>query len=592
MNGTSRSATQAVCHGLPRARVFLGGRCRLHALVLVGMLGIGLLEPLGAQESLPLVAPKATTPCPSSPKKPPSKPDVPPPQKGTPQELLALLGMEQSHLQSFQDGVPLGREEEEFLVRYLYCAGRFRWHNFHQWQRPLARHYQELLADPARQRGNVFSFQGRLLGIEPKEVIPELARRIGIARYYLCRVRLQPQQHVATVVLRELPPGWDKKPPVQDRVAARGLFVKLEATPPDDPRPVFVAQHLAWYPDDFLGHLGVDAAALRRSRARGPFVAQDRLPFYQLLLAVQKLSWEQLQAQRTPGEQIAQQNPRFAKYRNQPQVLKAPAFWILTLLERPGQFRGSVLSVRGTVRRAVRIEVTDPDIRTHYGIQRYWEVEIFVDPGPRIQLFGQTVAYYPVVACVARLPPGFPEGENLHETVALEGVFFKVWAYYSALGMKQRPQQVLQKADRDRDGRLSLVELAQYMQLSPRHPRVRERFDWADRDRSRLLDSEELQWLLGMQNAPLLVAPTLRWLRQPPAGSGTAGWIGGALLLVALLGLAVVLWKTHRRDDELTQTLRRHLLEEEPAFPEPDAPATPPPHEPPAEEKTDSPAET
>ncbi len=546
----------------PGACAFCGSCLRCTWIVACLILG-GILSPAGAQHPLPLVAPQPGSS---------STQAATDTQEDTPQKLLALLGIEASHLHGFQDGVPLSQGEEEFLTRFLYSVGRFQWSDFLQWKRPLAESYQDLLAHPARRRGDVFSLQGRLLHVQRHAVIPELAQRIGIPHYYLCRIRLEPSRHQATIVLREVPPGWEKKPPQGDRVAAEALFVKLEGAPPD-PRPVFVAQHLAWFPDTFLGRLGVDAAALSRSRPRGPFVAQDRHPFYQLLRAAGKLSWRELQAQLTPGEKIAEQNPRFAKYRNQPPGLQAPAFWILTLVERPESFRGTVLSVEGTARRAVRIEVTDPEIRARYGVKQYWEVEIFVDPGPRIQLFGETVAYYPVVACVNRLPPGFPEGENLHETVALEGVFFKVWSYYSALGMKQRPQQVLQRADQNRDGRIALAELARYLKLSPQDPHLQERFDRADRNRSRFLEREELQWLLGLQNAPLLVAPSLRWTPQQPAGNSTAGVIGGVLVLLALVVLGVVLWKTHRRDDELARTVRRRLLEEKPEFPKPEEPS-------------------
>ncbi len=502
---------------------------------------------------------------------PRKKPEAPRPPEDSPQKLLALLGMEKSHLESFLDGVPLAAEEEEFLVRFLYCAARFPWNAYYRWRRPLSEAYPELFQNPARQRGNVFLVQGRLLQVTRHQVIPELARRIDIPHYYSCRIRLEPQGHEALVVVREIPAGWERQAPAGDRVEAEALLVKLQTTRREDPQPVFVARHLAWFPDTFLGRLGVDAAAMSRSRAQGPFVSQDRHPFYQLLRATSALSWPELKARVTPGEKIAERNPRFAKYRDHPSGLSAPAFWILTVVERPEPFRGTVLSVRGTARRAVRIEVTDPEIRTRYGIRHYWEVEIFVDPGPRIQLFGQTVAYYPVVACVSRLPAGFPEGENLHETVALEGVLFKVWSYYSALGMKQRPQQVLRQTDQDGDGRLSLAELARYFKRSPQDARLRERFDRADRNRSRFLEPEELQWLLGMQNAPLLVAPTLRWTREPTSGSGTAGLIGGVLVLAALLVLVGVLWRAHRGDDQLAQVVRRRLLAPEPELPEPDA---------------------
>ncbi len=564
----------------PAARRLCWPKRAWFVLVAVALL-LAATRPAAAQAELPLVAPapSAVDSAPTTTR--PVSQAVPEEAEDSPRALLALLGVERSHLAGFEDGTPLGPEEVEFLVRMLYAAGRFHWEDFHRWQQPLDEHWQELVADPEKHRGEVYQLQGRLLSVRRHEVPAELARRINIPHYYVCQVRTHGQERELTLVVRDVPAPWQKKPPAGDRVAARGFFVKLQSTDRKDPRPVFVVPHVAWYPDTFLGRLGVDFAAWSRARARGPFTPADRHPFYQLLRGVGELSWQELQAQVTPGEKIAQQNPRFAKFRDSPQELKAPAFWILTLLAQPQRFRGTVVSLQGTARRAIRIEVTDPEIRTLYRIRHYWEVEVFVDPGPRIQVFGETVTYYPVVVCVSHLPRGFPEGEDLHEPVALEGVFFKSWSYYSALGIKHRPEAFLKAVDQDGDGRASLAEVARYYRLSPNEPRLRQRFHRADRNRSRFLEREELQWLLGMQEAPLLVAPTLRWIREQPATSpSTVGLVGGLLLLLGLVVLGVVLWRTHRSDDQLAETVRRRVIEHQPEFPEPDASPTPRPEEP------------
>ena len=87
------------------------------------------------------------------------------------------------------------------------------------------------------------------------------------------------------------------------------------------------------------------------------------------------------------------------------------------LFTQPKEFRGDLLTVHGTVRRV--IEKIAPQNR--FGIEGYKQVVI--EPDDRD---------YPVVIYCLELPPEFPRGEKLHETVTVTGFYYKRWAGLSS----------------------------------------------------------------------------------------------------------------------------------------------------------------
>lgn len=87
------------------------------------------------------------------------------------------------------------------------------------------------------------------------------------------------------------------------------------------------------------------------------------------------------------------------------------------LFTQPKEFRGDLVTVRGTVRRTM--EKSAP--KNGFGIKGYWQV--VVEPDDRD---------YPVVIYCLDLPPEFPRGEKLHERVTVTGFYYKRWAGLSS----------------------------------------------------------------------------------------------------------------------------------------------------------------
>jgi hypothetical protein len=81
------------------------------------------------------------------------------------------------------------------------------------------------------------------------------------------------------------------------------------------------------------------------------------------------------------------------------------------------------------------IRVDDPDIQARFGIDHYYEVEVFLPLDKNVRFVapddpeGKLFTDFPFVVCVPELPEGMQAGEDIHVSIAFSGFFIKVWAY-------------------------------------------------------------------------------------------------------------------------------------------------------------------
>ncbi len=97
----------------------------------------------------------------------------------------------------------------------------------------------------------------------------------------------------------------------------------------------------------------------------------------------------------------------------------------LQLFRQSGEYRGRLVGVAGTVRRAHRVPAHD----NQYGIAAYWQCWLFTDDANT----------NPIVVYALAMPDDFPTGMELHEQVAFRGLFFKRWAYQARGGTMTAP---------------------------------------------------------------------------------------------------------------------------------------------------------
>lgn len=344
-------------------------------------------------------------------------------------EILERYGIGASQLQGFFSGQPLGPSEEEVLVKILYRFPRLGLDNVERWRRTDVS-WDQVAAAPAEFQTEFFRLRGRVKRVEKIDLLPELIALFEIPAYYRVTLAVDDSPYRALICALRVPTSWKLNEPLDERAAADGLFLKLGDAMAEDPSLVFAAGRVAWLPDEAeaashvgasqieLADLGVDFGLfddVRESNGRA-LGDVDREAFYQVLHAL-----GQPAAKRLKGAG--------------PEPID-----VVPLLEKPGDHHGDLFPVRGTARRIMRVPVRDVDIQRRFGIDHYYEIDLFLPLGEKRLQMGKDptgeknpvyVNSFPATLIVRQLPAGLEEGENLATTVRAEAAFFKVWSYRS-----------------------------------------------------------------------------------------------------------------------------------------------------------------
>lgn len=420
-------------------------------------------------------------------------------------ELLAKLGIDDAQFGGFLDGraiTPGENPENATLLKILYRLPQFGRDRIEQWSQPAtAADLAKLAENPVEHRGQFFRVTGRARLVERIDLPPDAAERFEFSHYF--RVDLENADGAGgrwMVCARAVPDAWLAAESLDEPASVFGLFLKTgEGT-----ELIFAADRMAWHPDReqpaldigpsqrLLGSLGLDVGLfddVRRTNGEG-LGPLDREAFYQLLAATARLeptAW----SGRAEG----------------------PADLGL-LLTDPQPQQGRLLRFRGNARQIQRIVVSDEDIRRRFGIDHYFQIDVFVPLGDQQVRIGPAPTpgeeaptfrdAYPVTCCVRELPAGLPEAVDLNQTIEVTGVFFKLWSYRSEFIAAHDPQQ--------------------------------------------------------RQVGPLFIAAMPDVIETRPAAP-MFGWLATACLLAALAASGWFLWRMRQTDRRFRQTLLRHATD-------------------------------
>ena len=271
--------------------------------------------------------------------------------------------------------------------------------------------------------GQIVSFVGELLELRSVDV-PEADRRgLSFDRFFAGTLRTSEGEPVRFAA-RDVPHSWQKRSsdlpihPIRCRLEGlclhRGAAERgpLVVTPQLESRPLRPDPYWGVSTDRvWLAQHGIDLGILEQVAERSPLLAADQAAFYGLI----SLTARESAAVSTPPKQ-----------------------WdLVALLPSPAEFRGEIGHITGTLRRAVRVVVTDRQRVLRYGLAEYFQLDIFVRtsrpiryqlPDKSTRDFGTS---YPVSICVPTLPADIAEGENLRINVDVPCIFLKLWAHSS-----------------------------------------------------------------------------------------------------------------------------------------------------------------
>ena len=348
-----------------------------------------------------------------------------------PRQFLQLLNIGESDFDAFVDGQPITSVDEETLAKILYRMPQIGLDDIERWQKSTVP-WESLQSAPGRSRSEFFVLHGRARHIARASLLPELAALFDFAYYYQVRIELaHPSRHVV-VYTRSIPQNWHDQAKLDERVSAAAMFLKIGTTEDGAEAMAFAAPRVAWLPDRehpdqgigpdqiLLGNLGMDVGLFDavRSRNRLPIGAVERECFYALLAAADRAA------------------PATVADHARPLQLGA-------LLQQPERQHGHVIRARGSLRRITKIAVGEPDIQQRFGIRHYYQLDVLIPlddqavevRGAKGEPSGPVYRdSFPFTYCTLRLPAEFEPlvGESqISRPVAMDGFFFKLWAYHT-----------------------------------------------------------------------------------------------------------------------------------------------------------------
>ncbi|MCA9184841.1 MAG: hypothetical protein R3E01_23470 [Pirellulaceae bacterium] len=406
----------------------------------------------------------------------------------TSRQTLNALGIDDSQLSFFVDGSDYRSEEEEVLVRILHVFPKIPLDALQRWA-TNAPAWTQLEGAPQDYRGDIRTISGVVKEFQAIRLSPAMADRWQMKQYYRAWVQLDHDARHVELLVGHVPLAWTQAESANafspQHVSAVGMFLKRGSAPrgsnqesaaadkPNDaangdafqgaPTVVMAAQRIAWHPTQVDKILGVTAATaelgqhrfdvglLDDVQDRRELTHADREPFYQLM---------GMERQLPDDDRLS--------VREKMNGVHLPSINVAQLLASPDNYRGCRLAYRGVARRALRIVVNDNDIRSRFGIDHYYELEVFVTLDLPIRILtsaddveGRTLRNFPIVACVRDLPPGMREGEVIREEVTVSGNFLKVYAYPSKFLTDRKPMdpEPMMQSPLLVGGRVELTEL-------------------------------------------------------------------------------------------------------------------------------------
>jgi len=333
-----------------------------------------------------------------------------------------------------------------------------------------------LVSDVDRHRIKFFTIRGRATSVKRQYIIPEAARLIGFNSFFWVTIKADDSDIPVRIATRKIPIAWfpdswkrpatatEESPPaatqrlpfeIDEPILVDGLLLKTT----DENQQlelIMAASRVKWLPSEvsteqhvhssmvLLSQHGFDSGLLDEIRRtnKSALGHNDREAFYQILKIFQPSS--ALDAIQQVHQQAPPLNREIVDYFNDTRALQ-------------GQF----VTVSGDVRQISRIAIVNSKMQQRFGSDHYWQLDLSIPIGKhRIRVKTNDADQdgiifqnrFPLQVCVNHLPPELQKAMNemrqgmdkrklLREKVTVQGVFFKLWSYQTALTMRDGPER-------------------------------------------------------------------------------------------------------------------------------------------------------
>jgi hypothetical protein len=346
-------------------------------------------------------------------------------------DLLAQYEMDEAFFEQFENGDPLSDNELELVARLLYRMKQTPKGELDRWS--ATEEAEE--APRERSRGDLLPLRGRIIAIKELPLSADLTERFGVDRLLQSTLGTEDGQTFA-LISPHVPRSWRRGDDLDYPAAASAVLIKPSIAS-DRELPLMLTAHIAWHPPTLLGRLGMDVGLFDDVVDRQPIRAAERECFYQLLAVVNRAEPNQIERAATALVASARESlprridqeidaKRQALLRHALEQANHGVSDVIPLFNSPETQHGELKLLEGIARRAVEIRVEDPEIVKQFGLQRYFEVELFTDDSQN----------NPITVCAAEIGPELTPGDRLSERVRCAGFFLKTWSY--PLGKTER----------------------------------------------------------------------------------------------------------------------------------------------------------
>ncbi|NLX96065.1 MAG: hypothetical protein GXY83_07805 [Rhodopirellula sp.] len=208
---------------------------------------------------------------------------------------------------------------------------------------------------------------------------------------------------------------FDAMAQLQDEAADRPAEPRpLKPTPEQDPAGAFrspLADETTIRPKDEQAEAfsGIDRGDLEAIRDDTPFRSAEQAAWFRLLKILAE----------TPDAALRKASIGRVMY--------------VQLAQQPAAYRGELVTLLGTVRRAQQVAAPEND----YGIESYYQLWLQPQDNPND----------PIVVYSLNLPDGFPTGSSISAEIRMTGYFFKRWAYMAQDRLRSAPAVLSRSVD-------------------------------------------------------------------------------------------------------------------------------------------------
>ena len=404
----------------------------------------------------------------------------------TAEQILEISGIGPSELRFLIDLDPVVGKDIDTIGKLLAVFPKISESDIQRLTKPTANTdsaitLDVLASDVDRYRIKFFTIQGRATIVKRQYIIPEAARLIGFNSFFWVTIKSDHSNIPIRIATRKLPIAWFpdswKRPAtavlngaeespmpqteqplpfeIDEPILVDGLLLKTTAEN-EQLELIMAASRVKWLPTNvsterhvhssmvLLSQHGFDSGLLDEIRRtnKSALGHNDREAFYQILKILQPST--ALDSIQHVHQQSPPPTPQIVDYFNNTRALQ-------------GQF----VTIHGDVRQISRIAIVNSKMQQRLGSDHYWQLDLSIPIGKhRIRVKTNDADQegiifqnrFPLQVCVNHLPAELQQAMNelrqgvdgrklLRENVTIQGVFFKLWSYQSALTMRDGPER-------------------------------------------------------------------------------------------------------------------------------------------------------